>query len=214
MRPRCAGVHILPLNHTQNLLKTYHSEFPKGLLLRTSVQMSSGSPKPRTDSGQSSRIFSVVAGHHRQVMIFHTRRRSVSGSYLVLRANQPARFGPNSILTASSLMRLFLLPGFRLKRRRIVFSHIFSFARREGTLPQFSTPRKRDKFYFHYYSNSWRIFWQKKCLQLSRETRNHHDPLALKPTTDGLLVSAQPPPTISILSILLSSCYTSTKNVA
>lgn len=31
MRPRCAGVHILPLNHTQNLLKTYHSEFPKGL---------------------------------------------------------------------------------------------------------------------------------------------------------------------------------------
>jgi DNA invertase Pin-like site-specific DNA recombinase len=32
MRPRCAGVHILPLNHAQNLLKTYHSEFPKGLL--------------------------------------------------------------------------------------------------------------------------------------------------------------------------------------
>ncbi|WP_190653913.1 hypothetical protein [Acetobacter aceti] len=31
MRPRCAGVHILPLNHAQNLLKTYHSEFPKGL---------------------------------------------------------------------------------------------------------------------------------------------------------------------------------------
>ncbi|MCP1256613.1 hypothetical protein, partial [Acetobacter cerevisiae] len=27
----CAGVHILPLNHAQNLLKTYHSEFPKGL---------------------------------------------------------------------------------------------------------------------------------------------------------------------------------------
>uniref|UniRef100_UPI0004666A4D ATP-dependent nuclease n=1 Tax=Gluconobacter oxydans TaxID=442 RepID=UPI0004666A4D len=26
-----AGVHILPLNHAQNLLKTYHSEFPKGL---------------------------------------------------------------------------------------------------------------------------------------------------------------------------------------
>ncbi|MFT8721577.1 MAG: hypothetical protein ABF759_03335, partial [Acetobacter malorum] len=115
---------------------------------------------------KSTRRLTPEAYHHFHVMMFHTRRRSVSELYLVFRISQALWFGPDSILTASSLMRLFLLPSFRSKWLRIELSHIFAFARREGTLPQFSTPRNRDKFYFRYYSTSWSDFFDKKMLTI------------------------------------------------